>query len=508
MVLVKSDVCQTKWVIGNRFDDIPEGHVSRFLLDFTNEFLGNSLDENFVEKPGRPIYPKKTLLNILIYGEINRISSTEELADLVKYHHFYNFVADDATPSARTLRRFKEDYGYLFEFILQSTLIRAKNNEITDFDHIAIDGTIIKANNSNYNVIKLEEIELLLKLLNQNKSEINKYLKSDEGKNLRKSAYKLLKNKNKTQQEKIDLLKNLKDILLESEQSSIGLSDSDARWMKNKKNQTELGFNVQSSVDHKSKLILVFEATQDPTDHNQLINQIKNIKNVLGEYPTKISADYGYRTHENLKFLKFKDIDGYIPNQKQSRENKGKEPDNLYHKDYFIYDEEIDAYICPENQVLPYQRQYTYQKRPRRMYYTKKCKNCPVKKKCTKSNWRTISEFGDYIEKEMKIKMDSTEGKEEYSKRMSTVEPVFGILKKQHNLNELEQRKMDRIQTELNLMAAAYNIKQLHAHKIKNKKEKERVLEKNLENLQTDFQTRFPNGNLEINFVNQKKKKS
>ncbi|MDR2624449.1 MAG: hypothetical protein LBC39_07825 [Methanobrevibacter sp.] len=57
--------------------------VSRFLLDFTDEFLGNSLDEKL---GGRPIYPKKTLLNILVYGEINRISSTEEIVDLVKYH--------------------------------------------------------------------------------------------------------------------------------------------------------------------------------------------------------------------------------------------------------------------------------------------------------------------------------------------------------------------------------------------------------------------------------------
>ncbi|MGL4669756.1 MAG: hypothetical protein ACRCVG_04075, partial [Methanobacteriaceae archaeon] len=97
MVLVKSDVCQTKWVVGNRFSDIPSDHVSRFLLNFTDEFLGNSLDEKLVEKFGRPIYSKKTLLNILIYGEINRISSTEELADLVNYHHFYNFVANDMT---------------------------------------------------------------------------------------------------------------------------------------------------------------------------------------------------------------------------------------------------------------------------------------------------------------------------------------------------------------------------------------------------------------------------
>lgn len=94
--------------------------------------------------------------------------------------------------------------------------------------------------------------------------------------------------------------------------------------MINKKNQTKLEFNIQSSIDHKSGLILVFEAIQNPTDYNQLIRQTENIKTVLREYPSKISADYGYRSHENLKFLKSKRIDGYIPNQKQTRENKGK----------------------------------------------------------------------------------------------------------------------------------------------------------------------------------------
>ncbi|MGL6298092.1 MAG: transposase, partial [Methanobacteriaceae archaeon] len=100
------------------------------------------------------------------------------------------------------------------------------------------------------------------------------------------------------------------------------------------------------------------------------------------------------------------------------------------------------------------------------------------------------------------------EGKKEYGKRMGTVEPVFGILKKQHNLNELEQRELDRIPPELNLMAAAYNIKQLHAHKTKKGKEKERILEKNLQDFQKDFQAKFPNINHQIKYVNQKKKKT
>jgi len=500
MVLVKSDVVQTKWISNDRFNDIPQDHMTRFLVDFIDEFLIEEIDEKLEEKLGRPIFPKKTLLKILIYGEINRVSSTEEIADLVRNHHYYHFVADDLKPSARTLRRFKDEYGFLFEFILHSTITKAKKDDITDFNHISIDGTIARSNNSNYNIIKLNEIDLLLDLLKLKQKEIDEYLKDKNSVKLRRSAYKLLKNKNQTVDEKIDMLNKLKEILLESGQSSVGLSDCDARWMNNKKNQKELSFNIQGSADYKSGLILVLNATQDPTDRNQLIPQIENIKEVLSEYPTIISADYGFRTHKNLEYLKSKEIDGYIPNQKQSRENKGKKSSNPYHKDYFLYDEEIDAYICPENQVLSFQREYIYKKKPRRLYYTDKCKICPVKEKCTKSNYRIISEFGNDVEKEMNKKMYSKHGKKEYSKRMKTIEPIFGVLKKQHNLNEMDEHGIEKIQTELNLMAVAYNLKQLYSHKMKDEKQKK----KNLEEFKKDIQTRFPNGKLKLDIINKK----
>ena len=68
-------------------------------------------------------------------------------------------------------------------------------------------------------------------------------------------------------------------------------------------------------------------------------------------------------------------------------------------------------------------------------------------------------------------KINSTEGKKEYIKRMPTVEPVFGVLKKQDNLNELKQRGKEKIQNELHLMASSYNIKQLYSRRKKHQKE-------------------------------------
>ena len=75
--------------------------------------------------------------------------------------------------------------------MLQTTLIKAKNDKITDLNHITKYGTTIKTNNSNYNIIKIEEIKLILKLLNQSKSENKEYSENKNNPKLRKSTYRL-----------------------------------------------------------------------------------------------------------------------------------------------------------------------------------------------------------------------------------------------------------------------------------------------------------------------------
>ena len=49
-------------------------------------------------------------------------------------------------------------YCNLFEKILSLTLIFAYYIGFTDFEHIALDGTILKAFNSPFNILKMEDI--------------------------------------------------------------------------------------------------------------------------------------------------------------------------------------------------------------------------------------------------------------------------------------------------------------------------------------------------------------
>ena len=71
---------------------------------------------------------------------------------------------------------------------------------LTDFEHIAIDGTIKNAYNSSFNIIKENEISLLINHY------MVKELTKEEIKKLRQTARKFLDDKSKTDEEKIEIL--------------------------------------------------------------------------------------------------------------------------------------------------------------------------------------------------------------------------------------------------------------------------------------------------------------
>lgn len=83
-------------------------------------------------------------------------------------------------------------------------------------------------------------------------------------------------------------------------------------------------YNAQAVVDSKSQIILAAEVTNQAADSQHLPVMVEKIKGNIGRYPKELSADAGYFSEANLKFLKRK-TDAYIPAEK-TKHNKKPEP--------------------------------------------------------------------------------------------------------------------------------------------------------------------------------------
>ena len=103
------------------------------------------------------------MLKLLIYSKIDHIESARVIEEMTKYHDIYKFVCDRIKPSERSIQRYRDELGKYYEVLLQMTLKTAVKKGFTDFNHVAIDGTIKKAHNSNQNMISKKETNLLVK---------------------------------------------------------------------------------------------------------------------------------------------------------------------------------------------------------------------------------------------------------------------------------------------------------------------------------------------------------
>lgn len=141
--------------------NVPENHISRFVVEFVEEVFPLLNIKEAKKKKGRDYLPVDSMLKLLIYAKIQHIDRTSIITDMARYHDIFKYVCDDIRPSERSIQRYRREYDHYFEVLLQMTLKKAFDKGFTEFNHVAIDGTIKKAYNSNNNTITKKETQIL-----------------------------------------------------------------------------------------------------------------------------------------------------------------------------------------------------------------------------------------------------------------------------------------------------------------------------------------------------------
>ena len=411
---------------------------------------------------GKPPFELKDMIKLIFYGYINKITSTVALAYNAKYNHLYNLISHSIEPSDRTIRDYCKYFQPIYQLIMSFILIVANRIGLTDFEHIAIDGTIKNAYNSPFNIIKEKDISLLIKHY------MVEELSKDEIKKLRRTARKFLEDKSISDKEKVDILFYWWRLLDYSGQVSHALNDHDARLMKIKdkgQKYSKFSFNIQLGTDTKSKLICGVNAVQNPTDHYQIPALMNQVLVNLQIKPTKISADTIYSTLANLTYLKELGVTALIPTKQQNRENSDNKPENLFAIDYFVFDEYKNVFICPNNEELTLDGAYPAPQEKgggnkiKLVYFNyQACKNCKYKGKCYTTNHRTITRYVHEVTYEVERLMSTKDGIKDYKLRAKTVEAHNGTFKRIYNYDYLPIIGLKRVQNLMFTIVASYNL--------------------------------------------------
>jgi hypothetical protein len=243
---------------------------------------------------------------------------------------------------------------------------------------------------------------------------------------------------------------------LDEEQKQVSVSDPDTRRMPSGQGNV-VGYNAQLAVDAKNKLIAADDVTNDVNDYQQLANVALEAKANLELKQAEVVADKGYYSATEVSRCLEQGITPFIPKTDTSANTR----QGLYGKSRFRYDAGKDVYVCPGERELTY-RFSTYELgRGLRYYRASGCKDCALKKQCTRNKGnRTITrEDNEALMEAMAQRMRAQP--EKYNLRKQLAEHPFGTIKRWMGYTHFTLKGLEKVRTEWSLITLVYNLKRV-----------------------------------------------
>jgi transposase len=433
---------------------VPENHLVKKIeqaIDF--EFIHTLTKEYYCLDNGRPcldtiILFKLVLLNFL-FGKNSIRATVEEASINMAYRWFLGISLTEKVPNYSTfsqnyIRRYKNTE--VFKKIFTRIVTQIIEMELIDSSVIFVDGTHIKASANKHKTIKKEVKIVFDKYQNEMNQEIDEYREI----NGRDKWHDDDHDGNITIDE---MTGEVKETTKTKEVTASKIDDGCGMFVKGE-HERMFAYVDQVACDKNGWIIGHSTNPANMHDSKAFLPFFEDV--VLPYQPKVVCADAAYLTGliaKNVQYHGIKLLTPYIA-PKGFRTTMGK-------KD-FVYQMEIDAYLCPNRKILE-PMNITKDGNIQYMITKKECGDCPYKKQCLKNyNVKTITRhlYSDCVELARDYRL-SDEGKEIYPNRKQTIERIFAQGKEYHGLRFTRFRGLEKNRYLRYLLYACLNIKKL-----------------------------------------------
>ena len=406
---------------------------------------------------GRPGYDPADLLKLYIYGYLNRVRSSRWLEAESKRNLEVIWLLRRLSPDFKTIADFRRINRAAFRQVFREFVRLCRELELFGRELVAVDGTRIKAVNSrkrNFTKAKLE------KALAESDERLSRYLDrldeadgQDEG-GTGGGEVEHIQEKIAAIQGRRERFEEHRDALAASGEGQLSLTDPDSRAMY-AETRVGVGYNIQIAVDAKHKLIAEQQVHNKVSDLGLLAETAVAARRNLAVDRIDAVADAGYFKIEDIEACEHAGVVPHVPKpQRGSTVSQG-----LFPKERFRYDGGEDIYICPDGQRLA-----LHSKRKRRDLFFASyanraaCKECQLKPKCTKSDFRRVLRYVDEAILERMAERLAARP-ELLDARRESVEHPFGSIKQWMGQGAFLTRRLENVRGEFSITALAYNIR-------------------------------------------------
>ena len=425
-------------------DWLPEGHLVHFILDVVEQLdLSNIYASYKGDGRGQPPYEPGMMTALLFYAYCTGVPSSRQIEKRTHEDVAFRVIAANRHPDHDSICDFRKRHLKALAGLFVQILRLCQQAGIVKLGHVALDGTKVKANASKHKAMsyggmkkKKEELEKEIDELLKNaqavdKEEDKKYGKGKKGWDLpdelkrretrlekikaamsaleeeaeQQTAEKQKAKETRTKSKKVSASQAPPEVV-PSDKAQRNFTDPDSRIMKvSSTNSFEQCYNGQAIVDDSSQVIVAADLSQHANDLEEVEPILDILEENLGGIPhhMAITTDAGYFSETNLMLFEDARLNPFMATQKMKH-----------------------------GEVLPQVRGRIPQ---------------------------------DMTPKDrMRRKLSTKKGQEIYSKRKSTVEPVFGQIKHVRGLRQFSLRGFENTSAEWQIWCLTHNLLKMYRH--------------------------------------------
>lgn len=432
----------------------PDNVVRRIDLFVENLDLASLGFKMDFSENGRPAYHPKVLLKLFIYGYLNSIRSSRVLEKECSRNIEVMWLMEGLKPDHNTIANFRRDNPQGIGRVFQETVKLAAHFDLIGAELIAGDSSKLRAQNSKKNNFNEKKIARHLERINDKLATYQQDLSEADC-----DKKPLIEAKIKQEQVRKTGYEAMSVQLKASGETQISTSDPESRLLITRNNITEVGYNVQTSVDAKNNLLIDFKVSNE-NDSNAMGGMLRRAKTILKTNKFTGLYDKGYHTGSQFEYAEKLGIQVLVAIPAVSSHA----PDTAFDVANFTYDNEKDHYLCPAQEILTTNgKNYTKSNGKSSVqvkhYKTEACLTCDFFEKCTKNKAGRLIERSEYAEVIAKNAARMEANLPLYLRRQAIVEHPYGIIKRQWGFYYIITKKtIKRASADVGLMAIAFNL--------------------------------------------------
>ncbi len=424
---------------------LPEGHLARYVVDVVEGLDLSALERAYAGR-GSEAYHPAMLLSLLIYGYATGTFSSRKLERATYDSLAFRFIACNLHPDHDTLATFRKRFGGEFQSAFVQVLQVARENQVSRFGTVSLDGSKIHANASRHSALSYEHANKIEAQLQAEVQQLMALAEAADQSSVPEGAS--LPDEIKRREDRLAAIAAAKAKIearakerFEREQAEyeaklaareakekrsgkkpggkppqpptagpgpqeqVNLTDEESRIMPAAGGGFEQSYNAQALVDTESMLVLVPHVTQACNDKQQVEPMIEKFQALPEELQTAdtLLADTGYCSEKNVNHCLAAGIKPLIALKRED-----------HHPDW---KERFEEPAPLPDDATPLQT--------------------------------------------MAHRLKTRAGRAAYALRKQTVEPVFGIIKSVMGFRQFMLRGLDNVSNEWTLVCLAWNLKRM-----------------------------------------------